>query len=67
MVILFDRFNLPEDIFEIIFATKQQIIVAKALVEYIKDNNNEITKRDMRLFTTEIHEVNFKTEYIEAH
>lgn len=66
MVILFDRFNLPEDIFEIIFATKQQIIVAKALVEYIKDNGNEITKTEMSLFATELHEGNFKTEIDEA-
>ena len=36
MVILFDRFNLPEDIFEVVFATKQQIIVAKLLIEMIK-------------------------------
>ena len=36
MVILFDRFNLPEDIFEVIFATKQQIIVAKLLIEEMK-------------------------------
>ncbi len=62
MVILFDRFNLPEDIFEVIFATKQQIIVAKALIEYIKDNGNEITKTEMSLFATELHEGDFKTE-----
>jgi len=29
MVILFDRFNLPEDVFEVVFATKQQIIVVE--------------------------------------
>ena len=29
MVILFDQFNLPEDIFKIVFATDQQEIVAK--------------------------------------
>ena len=44
MVILFDRFNLPEDIYEVIFATKQQIIVAKLLIEMIKENNGEINK-----------------------
>lgn len=62
MVILFDRFNLPDDIFEIVFATKQQEIVAKALVEYMKDNNNEITKTEMSIFATQLHEGNYKTE-----
>ena len=62
MVVLFDRFNMPEDVFEVIFATKQQIIVAKALVEYIKDNKGEITKTEMSLFATELHEGNFQTE-----
>jgi len=62
MVVLFDRFNLPEDVYEVIFATKQQIIVAKALVEYIKDNKNEITKTEMSLFATELHDGSFKTE-----
>ena len=33
MVILYDRFNFSEDIYEIIFATKQQEIVAKALID----------------------------------
>lgn len=62
MVVLFDRFNLPEDIFEIIFATKQQEIVAKALVEYMKDNKNEITKTEMSLFANELHEGKFETQ-----
>jgi|TARA_B100002003_G_C14115339_1_gene536489 hypothetical protein len=62
MVVLFDRFNMPEDVYEVIFATKQQIIVAKALIEYIKDNDTEITKTEMSLFATELHEGNFETE-----
>jgi len=62
MVILFDRFNLPEDIFEVIFATSQQKIVGKALVEYMKENGNEITKTEMSLFATELHEGRFQTE-----
>ena len=56
MVILFDRFNLPEDIFEIIFATKQQIIVAKVLMNYIKENGEEINKTTMSMFATQLHE-----------
>lgn len=53
---------MSNDIYEILFATKQQIIVAKALIEYIKDNNEEITKTGMSLFATELHEGNFETE-----
>lgn len=65
MVILFDRFNLPEDIFEVIFATKQQIIVAKLLIEMIKDNGGEINKTEMSLFATRLHEGEYVTRLIE--
>jgi len=61
MVILFDRFNLPENIFEVIFATKQQEIVGKALIEYMKDNGNEITKTEMSMFATKLHDGEFVT------
>ncbi len=61
MVILFDRFNLPEDIFEIIFATKQQKIVAKLLIDHIKTNNREIGKTEMSIFATKLHEGNLIT------
>ena len=56
MVILYDRFNLPDDIYEIIFATKQQEIVAKLLINYMKQNNNQIGKTEMSLFATKLHE-----------
>ena len=65
MVILFDRFNLPEDVFEIIFATKQQIIVAKLLIEMIKENGGEINKTEMSLFATKLHEGNLITDLVE--
>ena len=65
MVILFDRFNLPEDIYEVIFATKQQIIVAKLLIEMIKDNGGEIGKTTMSLFATKLHEGNLITDLID--
>jgi hypothetical protein len=61
MVILYDRFNLPEDIFEIIFATSSQKIVAKALIEYLKDNEGEANKTQMSLFATALHEGKFQT------
>ncbi len=56
MVILFDRFNLPEDIYKVIFATKQQVIVAKLLVSFLKENGSEVNKSGMSLFATRLHD-----------
>ncbi|MBR9690359.1 hypothetical protein GOV08_01615, partial [Candidatus Woesearchaeota archaeon] len=56
MVILFDQFNMPEDIYEIIFATEQQVIVAKLLVEEMKLKEGEIGKTEMSLFAMGLHE-----------
>lgn len=56
MVILFDQFNLPENIYEIIFATKQQVIVAKMLIEEMKNKEGEIGKTEMSMFATALHE-----------
>ncbi len=61
MVILFDRFNLPEDVYKIIFATKQQVIVAKLLVKFMKENGSEVTKTEMSMFATKLHEGNLIT------
>ena len=61
MVILFDRFNLPDDIFEIVFATKQQKIVAKELIKYIFNKKSEITKTEMSAFATQLHDGEYKT------
>ena len=65
MVILFDRFNLPDDIYEIVFATKQQVIVAKLLIEMMKDNGGEITKTEMSLFATKLHDGSLITDLID--
>ncbi|MBN2458601.1 hypothetical protein JXB31_05735 [Candidatus Woesearchaeota archaeon] len=62
MVILFDRFNLPDDIFEIIFATKQQKIVSKLLIREMKLKGGEITKSDMSVFATALHDGTFVTQ-----
>jgi len=56
MVILFDRFNLPEDIFDVIFSTSQQKIVAKELIKYIVNNDSEVTKTEMSVFATKLHD-----------
>ncbi|MFC1800854.1 hypothetical protein ACFLZB_00105 [Nanoarchaeota archaeon] len=58
MVILFDQFNLPDDIFKIVFATDQQEVVAKLLLQYIKENGGEIGKTEMSIFATRLHEGN---------
>ena len=65
MVILFDRFNMPEDIYEVVFATKQQIIVAKLLIEMMKENGGEIGKTEMSLFATKLHDGNLITDLID--
>ena len=56
MVILFDRFNLSDDVFEIIFSTEQQRIVAKELIKFIADNRCEISKTQMSYFATTLHD-----------
>ncbi len=56
MVILFDQFNMPEDIYEIIFATKQQVIVAKLLIQRMKEHEGILGKTAMSLFATHLHE-----------
>lgn len=61
MVILYDRFNLPDNIFEIIFSTSQQVIVAKELIKYIIENKGEISKTEMSLFATKLHDGEYET------
>ncbi len=56
MVILFDQYNLPEDIFKIIFATEQQEVVAKLLMNYMIKNGGEIGKTEMGVFAARLHE-----------
>lgn len=56
MVILFDQFNLPEDVFEIVFATEQQVIVGRLLIEEMKRAGGEMGKTEMSLFATTLHE-----------
>lgn len=62
MVILFDRFNMPEDIYELIFATKQQVIVAKVLISTIKEHGGELNKTEMSFFATQLHDGKLEAE-----
>lgn len=62
LVILFDQFHLPEDVFEVIFATNQQKIVAKVLIKEMKHLGGEIDKTTMSFFATKLHEGQLVTE-----
>ncbi|MGM5481889.1 MAG: hypothetical protein ACQESF_00360 [Nanobdellota archaeon] len=62
MVILFDQYNLPDSIYEIIFSTKQQRIVAKLLIKEIKNKGGELTKTNMSVFATALHDGNYVAE-----
>ena len=56
MVVLFDMYHLPEDIFSIVFATDQQVQVAKLLVDEIKKAGGELGKTEMSLFANKLHD-----------
>ena len=56
MVILFDLYHLPEDIFSIVFATDQQVQVGKLLVDEIKKSGGELGKTEMSLFANKLHD-----------
>jgi len=66
MVILYDRFNLPEDIYEVIFSTGQQKIVARELIKYMAGNKGEVTKTEMSYFATKLHDGVYETVLDEA-
>ena len=56
MVILFDQFNMPDDIYKVLFSTEQQETVARLLIKHIKENGGEIGKTEMSMFATQLHE-----------
>jgi hypothetical protein len=56
MVVLFDQFNMPDDIYELIFATTQQVQVARLLIDEMKIKGGEIGKTEMSLFATALHD-----------
>ena len=62
MVILFDRFNLPDDIYEIIFSTEQQRIVAKVFVKMMKEHDGEVSKTQMSYFANALHDGKYETQ-----
>ena len=56
MVLLFDQYHLPDDVYKIIFATDQQVIVAKMLVNEFKLNDGVLGKTEMSLFANRLHD-----------
>jgi len=62
VVILFDQYHLPDDVYEIIFATNQQRIVAKVLINSMKEKKGEMNKTEMSFFATKLHEGELITE-----
>lgn len=62
MVILFDQYHLPDDVYETIFATNQQRIVAKVLINSMKEKNGKMNKTEMSFFATKLHEGELITE-----
>ena len=53
---LFDQYNLPKDIFEVIFATEQQVKVGRLLFDELKNHGGEMGKTEMSVFANKLHE-----------
>ncbi len=56
MVILFDQYNMPDNVYELVFATSQQVLVARLLINELKEHGGEMGKTEMSLFATSLHE-----------
>ncbi len=54
MVILFNASKIQENIHNIVFATRQQELVAKMLIDHIKENGGELSKPEMSNFAKKI-------------
>ncbi len=55
MVILFDIFHMPDDIFSVVFATDQQVTVAKLLLREMKSHVGALDKTQMSIFANTLH------------
>jgi hypothetical protein len=56
MVILFDQYNLPENVFEVVFATEQQVMVGRMLFEELREHGGEMGKTEMSYFANKLHD-----------
>ena len=55
-MMLFDRDNLPEDIYKVIFPTERQQVVAHLLINKMKENGGYIGRTEMSMFATKLHD-----------
>lgn len=62
MVILFDYFNMPDNVYDTVFSTPQQSMVARVLINYMKAHDNEITKSEMSAIANMLHDGSFVAE-----
>ena len=62
MVILFDQDNFPQEIFDVVFATTQQVIVGRVLINHMKENSGELTKSKMSRFAIMLNDGKVVTE-----
>ena len=62
MVLLFDQNNMPEDFFDILFATDQQAIVGKELILMMKSKGGEVNKTEMSVFANQLHDGVYECE-----
>ncbi|MBI2133964.1 hypothetical protein HYU11_04750 [Candidatus Woesearchaeota archaeon] len=53
---------MPDDLFEIVFSTKQQKIVASVLVDAMKSKGGEITRNEMSQIATTLHDGSLQAE-----
>ena len=56
MVILFDVLHMPDDIFSVVFATEQQVQVAKLFLSEMKSNGGSLDKTQMSIFANTLHD-----------
>ncbi|HIH39554.1 TPA: hypothetical protein HA219_02455 [Candidatus Woesearchaeota archaeon] len=56
MVILFDVFHMPDDVFSLVFATEQQVQVAKLFFNEIKGHGGSLDKTQMSVFANTLHD-----------
>ncbi|HIH92336.1 TPA: hypothetical protein HA281_06065 [Candidatus Woesearchaeota archaeon] len=62
MVILFDQDNLPEEVCEVVFATTQQVIVGRVLIDHMKESGGELSKSQMSRFAIMLNDGKVVTE-----
>jgi hypothetical protein len=56
MVILFDIYHMPDDIFNVVFATEQQVQVAQLLIKEMRSHGGALDKTEMSVFANTLHD-----------